>query len=278
MGIEKEIYSGIYGGFKKTDVKDLVTVACARSEECSLYKAGKCACLPVLFAPDCPFGKRSRTHGYSERAAKYYDWEKGISHRDSYRKLSKAIKYVARVGDVLMSDMYCGIIWEEKENRWKGPMMFSPTHPTILPVSQITPEMLLSLYQYKPFTVFDHQPMKGWDKDRDDWFTKLNEVFPELVQAFKDRYLDIDLSFTHVGRYAYLKTLVDGSVIQDDSKLKWTFDKKRMVIYNDKFRPEYRSIFRDKNVTTKIESPVTDQMICKVLSDDWVDQDTVYVN
>lgn len=275
--MDKEIYSGIYGGFKKTAVKDLVTITCGRSDECSLYKAGKCACLPQLFTPDCPFGKMSRTRGYSERAAKYFDWEKRIKSRDSYGKAMRASKYIAKIGDAIMSDMYCGIFWDKEKSRWQGPMMFSPKYPTILTISELSPEKLYSLYQYRPYTVFDHAPVRDWEKERADWFTKLNDIFPELVQAFKNQYPEIGLAFTHVGRYAYLKTLVDGSVIQDDSKIEWIFDKKSMTIRNDKFRPEYRSIFRDKNVTAKIESPVTDQMICKVLSDDWVDQDTVYV-
>lgn len=184
-------------------------------------------------------------------------------------------KYIAKVGDDLMSDMYCGIYWNKDKSRWCGPEL--STIVTVLPISEINPDVLYSLYKYIPKTVFGFQPVKGWEKDRTDWFTKLNEAFPELILAFKNKYPDIDLTFSHVGRYAYVKTLVDGTIIQDDSKLKWVFDKKNMTIKNDTFRPEYRSIFRDRNVTARIESPVTDRMVCKVLDDNWVDENTIYV-
>lgn len=273
----KEIYAGIYGGLSKTTVKDLVTIACDRYQECSLYKSGKCACLPMIFNPTCPFGKRSRTRGYSERAAKYHTWKAQITSRETYAKLKTATKYIATVGTDLMSDMYCGIFWSKDKKCWTGPEFFHQTHPTILPLTEITPELLFTLYRYKPYTVFDHQPMKNWESERNDWFTKLNDQHPELIQAFVKQYPDLSLAFTHIGRQAYVKTLKDGSVIKDEAGTAWIFDKTAMILRNDTFKPTYRSIFKDQNAVAQIQCAVTDAMVCTILSDEWVTPDTIYL-
>ena len=157
---EKEIYSGIYGGWKKTDVQTLKTVRCAMFSECSLYAHGKCACIPVFLSPSCPFGKSYSVRGYSERAARYYEWERGIKARESYRKLESITSYVAKVGDYIVTDLYCGIYWDEKKNEWNGPGLGSYVSKML--ISDLTPERLYELYKYVPYTIFDHMPVRGY--------------------------------------------------------------------------------------------------------------------
>ena len=76
-----------------------------------------------------------------------------------------------------------------------------------------------------------------------------------------------------------LKTLVDGTTVKDYKGVKWTFNKSEMKITSKEYKCQYLSgLFDDGNVIMTVECHVTDKMIIKVLSDEWVDSETVYVD
>lgn len=274
IGEMKEIYCGIYGGWKKTDVRDLVTVSCDRYDKCSLYQKGKCACISTLFAPYCPYGKPRRSRGYSERARKYYEWEKEITSRDSYRAKERALSFVATVGEIMMTDLYCGIFYNEDKSRWDGPML--STHMTCLPIQDVTPDMLKKLYDYVPYSIIG-DVIKGYKADRDKWFTKLSEELPQIYQGFIEKYPDCGTVKNHVGRFAYVSTLVDGITFKDSGAW-WTLDKANNKLFCKNYLPAFTTsgICGDNSQKCYLECALTPQMIVKVEKEEWCDENTVY--
>lgn len=275
MGVVKEIYSMIYGGWKKSDVQDLVVIRCEHCDHCSLYKNGFCAKIPRMLSPSCPFGHSHRSRGYSQRAAKYTSWASEIKQRSSYNALKEApIYFVASVDDKIMSPMYAGIYWKADEGRWKGPGFGSAI--TALPLAQWTPEILKALYDYVPYTMFDHRPVKDWKQNRNKWFTQLKEIAPNVYEKFVQTYPDIELTVSNIGREARLDSLRDGTQLQSGSGVVWKKQGNQLIC--DHYHGFYFGIFGECNPTCVVTCDITPAMTYKITSEDMVDEHTVFVN
>lgn len=273
MSEVKEIFAGIYGGWKKTDVHDLVVIRCANCDNCSLYQSGCCANVPQWMAPSCPFGKVSRSRGYSQRAASYSSWSFEIKHRPSYNAVRRPSGcFVARINDHIMSAMYCGIYWSKKEGRWDGPNL--STMMTSMPLSEWTPERLHALYRYVPFTLFGSTPVRDYQNERDRWFAQLREIAPEIVSAFLEAYPDIELAPGHIGREAYVSTLRDGSKLMHGTDT-WVKSKDKLVC--EHCHGFYVGMFGESHPIFRATVPITPAMVYKVTSEDMVDEGTVFV-
>ena len=274
MSERKEIYSMIYGGWGKTDVKSLVVIECEHCDHCSLYKNGMCAKIPRFMAQTCPFGHSCRSRGYSERAAAYTRWASDIKKRPSYGALKDApIHFVAIVDDNIMSSMYAGIYWNDKEGCWKGPGFGSEI--TSMPIKKWTPEKLKALYDYIPRTMFGSGPVQGWKDDRAVWFTQLKEIAPDVFNQFVAIYPDAKFTVSHIGRKARLDSLRDGLQFKSAGNVTWEKQGSQLVC-ND-YHGFYFGILEEKNPKCRITCDITPAMVYEIKSEDMVDENTIFV-
>lgn len=266
--MSQAIHCGIYNCMNPSDVRECRTVYCECAETCSLYKRGQCAGIVGLFAGTCPFSEHGEERGYSKRAAKYYEWEKDVQSRPYYNKLSKPNNYIGRVGNYLISDMYCGIYWNELERRWDGPTMFR-TPISKVPVAELTSEALNKLYCYTPCAIFGGA-IKDLKKSRDAWFTMLQETFPQQLEDFVREY-GIELSANHIGRYAFVYSLEDGTVLKHNGAV---FVKQGNKLFCENY-PYIGSVFSTKP-KCHLTCDINMDMKVKVESESMVNKNTVY--
>jgi hypothetical protein len=275
MAESKEIYSMIYGGWKKTDVRDLVVVRCKHYYNCSLYKNGFCAKIPSVFSPSCPFGYSHRSRGYSERAVKYSAWESEIKNRPSYDALKDApIHFVAIVDDNIVTPMYAGIYWNKEEQRWAGPGF--GTVMTSIPITELTPERLMKLYNYAPHSLFGPSTVKGCKTDRDKWFTQLKEMLPDVYNRFIQVFPDVNITVSYIGREARIDSLHDGVKLKSANNCVWEKRDGQLVCENYNWLSF--GLFNEKKPKGVVICDITPNMTYKIDSNDMVDGDTVFVN
>jgi hypothetical protein len=101
--IDYRIYDPSNAIFKSGNDKATCTVLrCSNSENCSLFKEGRCVAFSGLGYTRCPYGKKSTEVGFTKRARKFRTW---INDREqmyeNVPKLDTASIKMAEVGEYI---------------------------------------------------------------------------------------------------------------------------------------------------------------------------------
>lgn len=222
--INVDLYGGksLFGG--KESPLEADEIFCDRADKCSFYADGKCLRCRSFLAPKCKFGSNSVTRGYTSRAAKYYDFKQKYQKDELYNKLHYPSELAAVIDDVLYMNLKFTLVRKraEKDDAWRKDIngyLISEvgfcSGDVFIPISDATNELLYAIFSYKPCAMMGGVIQKYQSKVVPDVLMSLKKCAPKIYTNFILEYPQYDLKPDYVGKYAYIKTMVDGSVLTD---------------------------------------------------------------
>jgi len=222
--INVNLYGGksIFGG-KETPL-EADTIYCDRFDKCSFYADGKCLNCRSPFSPVCKFGKKTTTRGYTSRAAKYYDFKNQYKQDDCYNKLCYPSDLAAKIGDCLFLNLVYVRVDKrtEEDEKWKrdinGYIIENAGFRNggdFIPISDITNELLYATFNYRPRAIMGGEIKDYQSKVVPDVLVSLKKCAPEIYKNFVAEHPKYDMEPNYVGKYAYIKTMVNGSTLID---------------------------------------------------------------
>ena len=259
------------------------TILCDRYNECSFYKENKCLRCRSFLASTCKFGLNNIVKGYTRRAAKYYDFKSRYESDEKYAKLNYPSDLVALMGDTLYMNLKFTLVRKRKVDEEKA---FSRAYrcvdgyeitevgfcsgDTFVPLSDVTVDLLYGILSYEP-----HAMMGGVIEDYQakvvpEIVQGLKKVVPNIHKAFIKKYPEFDKAPNYVGKYAYIKTMVEGSELVDHLGNKFT-------LRGGKLFGEFHSAFVPfDGKVCKMEIEVTDDMKYKITRNSQCDSNTKF--
>lgn len=217
----------LYGGkglFKgKETPLEADIIYCDTAEKCSLYKEGKCLNCRSFGGTRCQKGKVTTVRGYTSRAKKYYEFKSTYKNDETYGKLDYPKNYVGLIDDTLYLNLhYVRVATPREDEKWCanewgyviGDVGFC-SGTFFININEINIDLLAKILSYKPQAWMGGE-IKGYQKEVvPNLVNELKKVVPSLYKKLIFKYPQFNKEPNYVGRYAYMKTLVDGSVIID---------------------------------------------------------------
>jgi len=222
--INVDLYGGkpIFGGKESPLESDEIYCDCA--DKCSFYADNKCLRCRSFLAPTCKFGRNSVSKGYTSRAAKYYDFKQKYQKDEYYNKLHYPSELAAVINDFLYLNLQFTRVCKrtEKSEAWEkdinGYLIEDGgfgSKSVFIPLSDITNELLFAIFSYKPCAMMGGVIQDYQSKVVPDVLMSLKKCAPKIYNDFISEYPQYDLKPNYVGKYVYIKTMVDGSVLTD---------------------------------------------------------------
>lgn len=232
------LYGGksIFGG--KESPLEADEIYCDRSDKCSFYAESKCLRCRTFLAPSCMYGKNRVTKGYTSRAAKYYDFKKKYTSDEQYNKLSYPSALAAVIGDNLYLNLRYTLVIKrtDKDEPWKkginGYLISEAGFckgDSWIPIAEVTNELLYAMFSYKPRAMMGGEITDYQAKVVPDVLMSLKKCAPQIYGKFISEYPQYNLEPNYVGKYAYIKTMVDGSVLTDCHGDKFTLKDGKLI-------------------------------------------------
>jgi len=222
--INVNLYGGksIFGG--KESPLEADEIYCDRADRCSFYADNKCLRCRSFLSPTCKFGSNSIIRGYTSRAKKYYDFKRKYEKNEFYNKLHYPSEPAAVIDDFLYLNLQFTRVRKrtEEDDAWKKDVngyLISAAglggKSAFIPIIDVTNELLYAIFSYRPCAI-----MGGVIKDYQlkvvpDVLMSLKKCAPKIYEDFITEYPQYDLKPNYVGKYAYIKTMVEGSVLTD---------------------------------------------------------------
>lgn len=241
--INVNLYGGksIFGG-KETPL-EADEIYCDRSDKCSFYAEGKCLRCRSFLSPTCKFGKNVVAKGYTSRAAKYYDFKSKYKGDAQYSKLNYPSELAAIIDDYLYLNLEFTLVRKrtEKDEKWRkdinGYLISEKgfcSGDIFIPIADVTNELLYAIFSYLPCAVMGGIITDYQSKVVPDVLMSLKKRTPKIYNDFISEYPQYNLKPNYVGKYAYIKTMVDGSVLTDCHGNKFTLEYGKLVGKNIK--------------------------------------------
>jgi len=236
--INVNLYGGksLFGG--KESPLEADEICCDKYKKCSFYSDGKCLRCRSFLQPKCKFGKNAVTKGYTSRAAKYYDFKKKYTSDEYYNKLSYPSDLAALIDDVLYLNLKYTLVRKRTENddRWgkevNGCLISEVgfcSGDTWIPISEATNDLLYSIFSYRPCAMMGGVISDYQAKVVPDVLMSLKKCAPKIYSGFVSKYPQYDLAPNYVGKYAYIKTMTNGSILTDCHGNKFTLKDGKLV-------------------------------------------------
>lgn len=212
---------GIFGGRETPLEAD--TIYCDSYNSCQLYKEGKCLNCRAFRGIKCPKGRVETKHGYTHKALKYWSF-RGMYEKDEvYNKLSYPGNRVAVIGDlVYLNLVYVGISKKTSEDSFRKtsynyvikPGYYGDTS-VLIPKEELTIDFLIDILSKRPQALLGSLIEDYQEKIVPDIIQDLKKALPELYNELIQVKPEFNIQPNYVGKYAYMITLVDGSVLVD---------------------------------------------------------------
>ena len=236
--INVNLYGGrpLFGGREAPIEAD--EIYCDRADKCSFYADGKCLRCRAFLAPGCKFGRNSVTKGYTSRAAKYYSFKQKYEADECYSKLHYPSELAAIIDDVLYFNLKYTLVQKrrEEDEKWKKDIngyLISETGfcsgDVYIPISDITNELLYAIFSYRPCAMMGGVITEYQSKVVPDVLMSLKKCAPKIYSTFISEYPQYDLEPNYVGKYAYIKTITDGSILTDCHGSKFTLKNGKLI-------------------------------------------------
>jgi hypothetical protein len=229
--INVNLYGGksLFGGKESPLEADEIYCDCA--DKCSFYADGKCLRCRSFLAPKCKFGSNSITKGYTSRAAKYYDFKHKYEVDEHYNKLKYPSELAAVIDDCLYLNLKFALVRKrtEKDDKWRydinGYLISEVgfcSGDVFIPLSDATNELLFAIFSYQPCAMMGGVIKDYQQKVVPDVLMSLKKCAPKIYGNFISKYSQYDFEPNYIGKYAYIKTMVDGSILTDCHGNKFT--------------------------------------------------------
>lgn len=266
---------------KATDRAECKIVNCSNSENCSLFKMGKCILADSMFGR-CVYGNRQSFQGPTKRAQACSDWvsDKKDQYKDVLWKMSTAPSKLAVIGEYVYLP-YAHMDMNESVPFMQHDKFFQSGMPFVA-LNSFTTAVVGNIIKFRP-RAMNYQEITSYRKEQLPKFAlHLKEVMPELYSdAAKviPELSEIVASSTMVGRKALVHSLKAGTVVtkyHDTDKLPtqhWTWDGEWLT--STDAGPSFGIVSFSKSVT-KIKPKAGESVV--ITNDMQVDENTEYVN
>lgn len=266
---------------KATDRAECKIVNCSNSENCSLFKMGKCILADSLFGR-CVYGKRQAFQGPTKRANACSSWvsEKMEQYKDVLWKMTTAPSKLAIIGEYVYLP-YAHMDMNEAVPFMQHDKFFQSGVPFVA-LNSFTIEVIRNIIKFMP-RAMNYQEITSYRKEQVPKFVlHLKEVMPELYcAALKElpELGEIVASSTMVGRKALIHSLKAGTVVtkyHDSDKLPtqhWEWDGEWLT--STDAGPTFCIVAFSESIT-KIKPKAGESVV--ITSDTQVDENTQYVN
>ena len=226
--IDGTVYDPANSIFKTSKNEKAVSTEyyCNRKDKCEAYKNGMCT-LPTgqwsLYGGYCPFGKRERREGPTQKAKSYITF---VSYRKEkyekfYQKHLKEVNTIIGVGGeyifLPLNHLYNYVNPIKDELELKGNYL--------LPVKNFTVENIVKLIIFRPRALMDNGVIQSYvKKEVPEFVLKLYHRYPEMYRAVSRIIPDIKAfveEADYVGKKAKLFSLNPGLVKIGIHKVEW---------------------------------------------------------
>ncbi len=277
--INVALYGGnlLFGG-RETPLEAEV-VYCSCKERCSFYREGKCLNISSLAGDSCDKGRRESFKGYTSKAKKYSEFRSKYENDEQYSKLKYPKGLFAVIDDVLWFNLlYVSARKVREDDKVDGYsnmitdtgyyLSFYGRHFFRLPIKEATPDVLHSIFSYVPRSSF-RVLKEEYQEIVSEILPEMKRLVPDIYAELINKYPEYDREPNYVGKYAYVKTLKDGTTIDDGYG--------NIGIKNgDKI---YCSCFTEGIIpfggsSAVVEVIIKDTHTIKVLDNSWCDENT----
>lgn len=257
-----------YFGGRETPLNADITY-CEKYKECGFYKKGKCFSAGRI-GPNCKFGKKQNVQGYTSRAIKYGEFRRKYREDECFAKLDEPNNKVGKIKDMFVINMK---YLHEKEGGGYEIETNIFSHPLIyVPEKQFTNDLIKLICDGEPKTFFDNEIIKSYkEKDVPRFLYELKEDFKEIYENFIKEYPEyINIEMNFVGRYAYIKTLRNGTEMKDCHNNIWKIENDEIVCYT------WKTWLPFGKTPTETRIKITDDMKYQITDNKQVDENTKF--
>lgn len=266
---------GLFGG-RETPL-EAEEIFCDRYEQCSYYQTGKCLKCRGFLTPTCKFGRTNTIRGYTSRARKYYSFKSKYENDEVYSKLKYPNEPVAVMGDTLYIHYRYGTVRKrtEQDEKWvkdvDGYIIDTGNYRSsvFIPLNEVTNNLLFAIFSNKPIAIMGGIIREYQDKVVPDIIQTLKKVASEIHKNFITEYPQYDVAPNYIGKYAFIKTMVNGSKLEDAHGNIFILNNGKLVC--EKWRLSFVPF---KGGTAKMEIDVRDDMEYQITSNSQCDKNT----
>lgn len=257
---------------KGNDRERMEAFICEYPGECPMYAAGKCVCKNLFIGwIKCPHSRFVKDFGLTRRA-------KGFgAAAEKWRELYKTditveSEQMCRCGDYIYLPYPHLDVFGTKFDE-------SLVNDYFVPADSFTTQMISKIINYRPRAFMGGEITTFQEKEVPKFIKHLAQFSPELFEEYcntnpeeSERFLSV--SRESVGRKAYLHTMKDGAYFFDCHHQKWIKDNGFIIC--DKYTMTLGLAAGKK--PRKVMQGITDDMIVKVMDNDFVLPDTVFAD
>lgn len=277
--INVSLYGGksIFKGVRETPLEADV-IYCDHYKRCDLFKEGKC--LHKREVGDrgrkCIYGKVEKYQGYTSRAKKYWSFRTRFTNDAVYEKLDRAGDVrVARIGDyIYLNTSYLHVKIENGkivtlETAYSA---YYPQGRVFIPKEVFSEDILYQILSFVPHSMVYNEEIKQYK----------NKVVPEIIDELRKKFKfiytklitkhpELDVAPNYVGRYAYIKTMRDGSILSDNGN-KFVLQNGELIC--EDFRMNTGLFYKAEKVSVRIT--VSDTQTYKITDNSQCDDNTKF--
>lgn len=221
------LYGGksIFGGREQPLEAEILYCSC--KEKCSLYKENKCINCGILATSKCPKGLIVVDKGYTSKAMKYRAFKEKYTKDETYNKLDAPIstRFAVMDNDLWFDLRYVRVykpnedsVNYEKRNEW-GYFIDKRNYNKkgfLMPYEEINVDFIHQICSCQPITIGNNMVNSYKTEIVSVILEDMKKLVPEIYNQLIEKYPEYEeLKPNYVGRYAYTKTLKDGSEIVD---------------------------------------------------------------
>ena len=212
---------GLFGGKESPLQADIIY--CDTADKCSLYKNGTCLNCRSESEIKCPNGIVETKIGYTSKAVKYWGFRNTYAKDETYHKLTFPSNFVGLVDQKLYLNFFYVNVEKSKgtkehiPNKW-GYIIRSGWYgktAIFIDIKEIDIDFIAEILHYKPRYLIGGVISDYQEKIVPNIVAELKKIVPEIYKQLISKYPSLDKKPNYVGRYAYTRTLVDGSVLID---------------------------------------------------------------
>jgi len=270
---------GIFGG-KETPLEASV-ISCDKHERCSFYKNGTCLKVRSFGSGGCKFGNVNTVRGYTSRAKKYHEFRSKWKDHERYNKLSYPPQKIGIIDGVVVFPYPFIRITKTENGKYvvEEPALFSNCN-SYIELEKFNSDLIYRICSYRPQALMGGE-ITSYQKEKVPLFlAHLQEVLPEVYEKFIESYPKFGRKIDYVGRKALLKTIKPSEIFyhsRDYPRLnnKWYWDGESLIYQSGYVNSV--SVINDYEIETFKLKP-TDKTVVKIISNEQVTKDTVFVD
>lgn len=267
--INVDLYGGksIFGGRETPLNADIIY--CEKYKNCSFYQKGKCFCAGRI-GPNCKFGRKQNIQGYTSRAIKYSEFKRKYKEDECYSKLDEPNNKIGKIEDTFVINM--SYLHEKEGGGYEIETSLFSSELIYIPEDKFTNDLIKLICDGKPRTIFGNEIIKSYqEKDVPRFLYELKTEFRDIYNRFVNEYPDYkNREMNFVGRYAYIKTLKNGTELLDCHNNIWKFENDEIVCY------EWKTWLPFGKTPAETRIKITDDMTYKITDNSQVDENTKF--